>query len=172
MPENDLNPGPRQWRARKGELAAQFHVRIGFDNPHIHPVETVSVANETEARVQEKVWVAEGYEGGILRDIYGEYEAGKRSSGLLKVKSFIEMEFEIVGVFTGRGKFEGLAMFNCKTAEGKEFDCTSPGNFEDRAEFFRRKDELPGKMLTVKFFEWTEDKKPSHGVGVVVRDYE
>jgi DNA ligase-1 len=170
----------RPWRVRRGELDEIFTNIIGLTHDHIHRVETISVASESEARAIEKKWVGEGYEGGILRDPYGEYEAGKRSSGLMKVKSFIEREFPIVAVGEGRGKFEGLAVFTCKTDEvftcktdeGKEFDCCAPGNFEDRAEFLRLGDKLIGKLLTVKFFEWTEDKKPCFPVGVAVRIYE
>lgn len=172
FPKNDLNGGIRQWRARKSELGALFSIRIGHEHPNIHMVETISVEHENEARAIEKKWVDDGYEGGILRDIYGEYEPDRRSPGLLKVKSFKDAEYEIVGVKEGRGKFEGKAVFECKTPEGKPFDCCAPGNFEDRAEFFRRGDELIGKLLTVKYFEMTDDNKPCFPVGMAVRDYE
>lgn len=144
----------------------------------IRLVPTVTVSSMQEADQYHDEWVRDGYEGAILRSLSGRYKAGSRSIDLVKIKKWQDLEFPIVAVGEGRGKFEGKAVFTCHTVvprdgeEVKEFECCAPGNMEDRAEFLRRKDELPGKLLTVKFFEWTEDRKPSHGVGMAVRDYE
>jgi DNA ligase-1 len=153
-------------RDRLSETMAQFLT----SERDIHKVDTVTVSSMAEADLVHDEWVQEGYEGGILRAWAGKYKFGSRSSDLLKVKRFQDREFPIVAVNEGRGKFAGKAVFTCKTDEGMEFDVCAPGNFEDRAEFLRRGAELIGKHLTVKFFEWTEDRKPCFPVGMAVRD--
>jgi ATP-dependent DNA ligase len=161
------------WLARKAALNARMMAGLK-KYPCIQPVQTITVNDSfgTVKRLHDE-WVLEGYEGAILRNHRAPYEAGKRSYELAKLKEFEEQEFEIIGVTEGRGRMQGKAVFLCRTDEGKEFECVAPGTLEDKAEFFRRKDQLPGLRLTVKFLEWTEEGKPSHGVGVAVRgDYE
>jgi DNA ligase-1 len=167
----------RLWRGREEDHRDLFTEIIG-DQPEIKKVETIELRDETHMRQVEDSFVAEHYEGLMYRNLDTPYESDSRSYGLLKVKRWKDLEFPIIGVYEGRGKFAGLAMFTCRTVEGRddgapqEFDCTAPGNFSDREEFLRRGDAMIGQQLTVKFFEWTDDKKPSHGVGMAVRDYE
>ena len=140
--------------------------------PPLVRVPTYTAHDYEEAVKYHDEWVRDGYEGAILRNPQGMYEEGKRSSNLLKLKRFMSDEFEIVSVHEGRGKFEGLAIFTCKTKEGKLFDCNAPGTFEERQELLKRADECVGKQLTVKFFGWTDDNYPRFPVGCAIRDYE
>jgi hypothetical protein len=86
----------------------------------------------------------------------------------------MDEEFEIVGVKEGEGKFEGLAIFRCKTAQGAEFDATPKGTDAERRAYYEQRAELVGKHLTVRFFEWTssEPPVPRFPIGIAVRDYE
>jgi DNA ligase 1 len=157
------------WQERREELAAYFATFLKGE--HLIPVETITVNNEQEARAAQMRWVAEGFEGAILRKYSTPYESGKRSGGLIKLKSFQDAEFEIVAVNEGRGKFVGKAVFSCKANNGKVFDCCAPGTMEDRATYFQVGDTLIGKQLTVKYFELSEDGTPLFPVGLAVRDY-
>jgi len=171
--------GPdRPWEQRQKDIDVLFHVYIG-DQPEIKKVETVVLRDEAHMREVANSFVKdEAYEGLMYRHLKGKYEAKKRSYGLLKVKEWKDAEFPIIAVKEGRGKFAGKAVFTCLTVEGrdpeapKEFDCCAPGNFEDREEFFRQGDKMIGKHLTVKYFEWTDEKRPAFPVGMAVRDYE
>lgn len=177
IPEYDTGGFERPFSTRKHDLDLLFSLIIG-DRPEIVKVETFVVANLDHMREIEDQFVSEKYEGLMYRNGTTPYEPDARSYGLLKVKRWKSLEFPIVGVSEGRGKFAGKAMFTCRTVEGRdegapqEFDCCAPGNFADREEFLRRGDKMIGQQLTVEFFEWTDEKKPSHGVGVAVRDYE
>lgn len=167
----DIPSSSHIWPVRREEIKMTLEY-VETDFPCIHIVETVQVNSMDEVNSLHDIWVQEGFEGGILRSLKGKYEAGKRSKFLVKVKRFKDDEYPIVAVNDGRGKFEGKAVFTCKTEEGKLFDCCAPGNFEDRAEFFKMGDKLIGKMLTVKYFEMTDDNIPSFPVGMAVRTYE
>lgn len=113
-----------------------------------------------------------GYEGIMLRNKLGLYENDRRSSHLQKVKSFQDAEFEIVGCKEGIGKFEGMAVFTCITKEDKSFDVMPMGTAEYRRHLYDIRTSLYGKMLTVKFFEYTKDGIPRFPVGTGIRDYE
>ncbi len=169
-------PSKQPWVVRRDLLALLF--RTMPPGPHIRLTETFPINSEADVKPAHDRCVAEGYEGLILRNRDGLYQEDVRSYDLVKFKEFIELEFPIVGFGEGRGKFAGKAIFVCNTVvprdgtEVKEFECCAPGTMADRAEYFQQGSALIGKMLTVKFFEWTDEGKPSHGVGLVVRDYE
>lgn len=134
-------------------------------------VETVSVIAENEAEIYEahKKFIAEGYEGSIVRTNDNIYQFGFRSNGLLKLKDFLDDEFKIVGYSNGIGKFEDCVIWRCVTKEGKEFNVTPKGTFEERKQFLTDADQYVGQFLTVRYFEETEDNIPRFPVGVGVR---
>lgn len=141
----------------------------GADHP-LCAVPAILVNSTEEAWKAHDKWVQDGYEGGIGRNRAAKYQAGKRSADLQKFKRFMETEFAVVDSRLGKGKYEGIPVLRCKTAEGGEFDCNPPGTLEERASVDRNT--VLGKMLTVKHFGWTDDKLPAFPVGVVIRDYE
>jgi DNA ligase-1 len=117
-------------------------------------------------------YVAEGYEGLILRNKEGKYEVGHRSVDLQKYKEFIDEEFEIIGFKEGDGLEKGCVIWRCTTKDGQEFDCRPRGTREEREELYRKGKKYIGKMLTIRFQEWTTDGKPRFPVGLAIRDYE
>lgn len=119
-----------------------------------------------------KMFVTNGYEGTMIRNPNSPYEINKRSYSLLKLKDFLADEFEIVDVLEGKGKEKGLAIFTCKTPEGLEFNCRPEGTEEYRAGLFKDKDNLIGQLLTVRFQNLTQDKKPRFPIGISLRNYE
>lgn len=173
-----LNGGMgRPWLEREKEIDELFSGPLaGF--PEMVKVETVAVNSHDEAVVLINQFVHEGFEGIMLRLPDGPYEPDARSYGLLKFKLWKEEEFPILSVHEGRGKFEGLAMFHCKTVEGRdpkapvEFDVCAPGGFEEREEHLANGANLVGKLVTVKFFEFTDGGSLEFPTGEAIRDYE
>jgi DNA ligase-1 len=113
-----------------------------------------------------------GFEGIMLRNKHGLYEQDRRSEHLQKVKSFMDAEFQIIGGREGKGKFEGMCIFRCRTPEGKEFDVMPTGDEALRRSYWDNLTLHLGQLLTVKFFEYTVDGIPRFPVGLGVRDYE
>jgi len=167
----------RVWHLREAGIRSLFLGPLA-GVPETVMVETIDVKNHEEAVVLIKQFLSEGYEGLILRDPNMPYEPDSRSSGLLKYKLWQDAEFPIVSVKEGRGKFEGLAVFTCRTVEGRDpkapvfFDVCAPGSFEEREAHLKNASNLIGKMVTVKFFEYTDDGSLEFPVGLAVRDYE
>lgn len=104
--------------------------------------------------------LANGYEGAMLRHGTEGYDAGNRSSQILKVKTFQDDEFVVVGCTHGRGDYESAAVFKCVTADGHTFDCTAPGDLPKKAWYLQNHQQFIGKRLVVKFQKFTETEHP------------
>jgi len=140
--------------------------------PSIIYVNTVKVKTWEDINHYFSLWKKEGYEGAMWRDPNGLYEPGRRSYSLIKVKDFLEEEFEIIDVIEATGRDEGTAIFVCKINDNLTFKVRPMGSRELRAEYLENKEDCIGKNLTVRFQEWTPDGKPFHARGIIIRDYE
>jgi DNA ligase-1 len=130
-------------------------------NSHIVLAETTMIDSEHLLEKYHEEKVAEGWEGVIVRADLGGYEVNKRANQLLKYKSFDDDEFEVIGVKTGDGKFEGLGILECVTKTGAVFSATPKGTVEFRRKLYEQPDLVIGKMWKVQFFGWTNNPDPS-----------
>lgn len=117
-------------------------------------------------------YVAEGYEGLILRQSNGLYKVGHRSTDLQKYKEFCDSEYPVVGYKQGDGEEKGCVIWICRTPAGHEFAVRPRGTRSDRIVLFARGDAYIGKLLTVRYQELTTDGIPRFPVGISFRDYE
>ncbi len=153
---------------------------LSFSGQHPDPgplkfVETVAVASDKELTLQYERFMDQGYEGAMVRNIKGPYEANRRSYNLLKVKEMIDEEFEIVGVEEGRGKLKGHGIFVCKinpnlpiTGENT-FTVKMKGPTNNLKQYWNNPTSVISKQLTVQFQGWTKYGKPRFPVGLRFR---
>jgi len=117
--------------------------------------------NFEKVKALDKEWVAEGYEGVMLRSMNVVY-AWKRSDDLLKFKSFKEEDLTVVGVIEGSGKYRGkLGALMCEgKVEGHKVktEVGSGFNDEQRATIWKEQKETIGKKAEVKYQGLTDDK--------------
>ena len=132
-------------------------------------VDTHLATNEDAVYEHQSHFLEEGYEGAIVRELDGEYRFGHRSNKLLKVKNFMDKEYEIVDYTTGVGRFEGCIIWICKTDNGDEFKVVPQGTMEERKATYDTAGEHIGELLKVKFFELTDDNIPRFPVGIGIR---
>jgi hypothetical protein len=116
-------------------------------------------------------YVAEGYEGIMLRNKEGVYK-GARSNDLQKYKEFFDAEYKIIGYEEGKGLEDGCVIWKCVTSKGKVFSCRPRGSREDRQCMYLDGDKYINKMLTVRYQEETDEGLPRFPVGITIRDYE
>ena len=153
---------------KKGGWLARNNV-ITLHSNIIKEVEHDVILSEKEMYDHQREYIEDGYEGLMYRSMEGEYEH-KRSNNLLKVKTFKDDEYEIVGVTEGVGKLMGKAgSFECITKEGKTFGVKMTGTNDSLEEYFVNFAKYKGKMLTVKYQELTPDGIPRFGVGKAIR---
>lgn len=136
----------------------------------VKTVGSLLCGNESDVELHHANFVAQGYEGLMLRNSKGVYEINQRSSNLLKVKSFKDEEFPITGYKSGVGKFKDCVIWECQTPEGKFFDVVPKGTLEEKKEWLEGADSLIGKMLKVQFFDKTQDQIPRFPVGICIRE--
>jgi DNA ligase-1 len=110
-----------------------------------------------------------GYEGLMFRNSSGKYKYKFRSDDLLKVKSFDDAEFQIIGGKEGQGRETGLVIFKCKMDSGLEFDVRPRGSVEERSEMWTNLESYIGKPLTVRYQGLTDEGRPRFPVGLHVR---
>jgi DNA ligase-1 len=141
-------------------------------SPVVRIVETL-IADSDEAQEElRQEFVGAGYEGAMAR-ADAEYQEGKRSSYLAKLKVFVDDEFPIIGVKEGKGKMEGKAIFTCEAKNGKPFDVKLEGELEGLRKYLQDESTWKGKQLTVKYFTLTrKNRVPRFPVGKCLRDYE
>jgi hypothetical protein len=116
-------------------------------------------------------YVAEGFEGLILRNKAGLYK-NSRAVDLQKFKEFFDGEFKIVGYKEGEGLETGCVIWVCEAENGLQFACRPRGTREEREILYSDGKKYIGKKLTVRYQEMTDSNVPRFPVGIAIRDYE
>jgi len=143
-----------------------------FKDTPLRWVPSHNVVSEEEVYQLHRNFVHDGFEGIIIRNMNGLYRPDFRSADLQKYKIMITEEFEIVGAKDGIGKNEGLVTWICRLPNGGTVDVNPEGSHEMRRDWYEHQEEYLGKMLTVRFQEWTPDGSLAFPVGEAIRDYE
>ena len=139
---------------------------------YLKRVQTVTVNSREEIDACQATYVSEGYEGAMFRSMSASYEH-KRSSGLLKVKSFADAEFKIVSVEEGNGKLMNkVGAFHCELNDGsgRTFKATPAVPEEEKERMWSMKKSYIGKFATVKYQNLTPDGVPRFPIWKSLRD--
>lgn len=108
-----------------------------------------------------------GYEGIMIRHSTAGYESGKRSKSLLKVKVWLDEEYEIIAVHDSK---DGWAILECKLPNGRSFTVSAPGSIAEKRNVLRYRANYLGKWVSVQFAEFTKDGIPFHPVATMFRN--
>ena len=133
-----------------------------FEN--IKPVDVLYYGEDKEKIEEWSLYAREqGWEGVMLNLDSGYYEC-KRVSTLLKVKKFYFSDVLVLDVYEGdkknTGKLGGV------TIQFKDFTTNIGGGYtdEEREAFWKNPELIIGKIITVRYFEETENKKEGKGL--------
>lgn len=157
-----------QWHVYDVFMPGTFEDRLkwmkkNIKGEHLVLVETKLVNDEDELMLAFEAFLAQGYEGIMVRNANGPYKsvsATARSRDLLKLKKFDDTEFEVVGVEEGNGKLAGHAIFICRTDKGVEFRAKMKGEISALKKYWDDPSLAVGKWLTVKYQGYTKYGKP------------
>ena len=134
---------------------------------HLEVVNTAVVENEKSLQSYHKKYLADGYEGSIVRWGHEEYKVNGRSAHLLKYKDFQDMAIKINDVKPSEQRPEwGQFVF---THKGHEFSCGMKFSHDERKEILNNKKEYIGKTAELRYFELSEDGVPRFPVCVGIR---
>ena len=115
-------------------------------------------------------YVAEGWEGLVIRDPSKPYKPDGRTNQMIKIKKYQDAEFEITGISEGL-RPEDMC-FTLVTDKGIEFKAKPMGSRELKEQYREDLDSLIGKMATVKFFYLSDEGTPLQPVLKAIRDYD
>jgi DNA ligase-1 len=131
-----------------------------FSSSSVVYVQTEEVFDQEKLDELYSEWIEDGYEGQMIR-VYGSFYENKRSKSLLKRKEFEDDEFQILSVNEGSGKLAGrVGNMMFKSKSGHYFSSTVNGTQEYLSELWENKEELIGKLATIKYFNLTPDGIP------------
>ena len=127
--------------------------------------------NKKDVNLMHDMYVDQGYEGIIIRrNTPYEYF---RSKNLLKLKHWIDEEFEIIDVLEGIGNRSGMmGKLLLKMKDGKTFEANAKGTYTYYKELLVNKRNYIGKMATLKYQNLTPAGIPRFGTVIAIRDYE
>ena len=162
----DITPTLIYWVYDLADLDKPFSERyqalkqlLPQDLPHIRLTPTVTIKSTEEIVPLHRAWVAEGYEGSMVRFDYGGYEPGHRSVQLQKIKDYQDSEFEVLDIIEGKGNAAGAAIFVCKANDTRTFkcvpECADHGGMQHRRELYANRAKILSQKcyLTVKYQE-------------------
>ena len=121
-------------------------------------VEHTVVRSNQEIMAAHNKFVANGYEGAVIRDPNEVYKCGGRDRRMQKIKVFTDAEFKILGLSEGL-RDEDMC-FIMETVDGNQFKAKPIGSREDKQWYRDHIKELIGKMGTVKYFGMTNTEHP------------
>lgn len=158
----------------KGESKLLYEERLKLlenlieENEFIRLVPKFGITDDVEYiyKVLDDV-VNNGEEGLMLNTLNGKYGFGKRSKDILKVKKFEDADVLVTNVLEGEGKFKGKlgkieVQFKYKDKVYINYIGSGFNEFE-RDYFWVHKEELIGKIVTIKYFELSKNEKGEVG---------
>ena len=139
----------------------------------IQVVPHVIVYNDAEVYELANKWVAEGYEGVVIRNMEAEYKFGSRPMTMMKLKFIKDGEFEILDVIPKPKEPETGIFILRNDTNDHTFECNPTGTFKERAEYLANKQNYIGKQALVRYRERSGVKEvPFHANVLTIRDYE
>lgn len=136
-------------------------------------VQALLVNSFEEALKATRQFVLLGYEGGILRNLDGEYEFGKRSYDLQKLKFREDAEARVVSVQIDKNK-NGVLLCEAVNGEqtGVQFECLMRKDSHETVNYreYSNAVTLIGKTITYQYEELSDKLVPTKPVGIALRE--
>lgn len=114
------------------------------------------------------------FEGLMLKDPSKNYQEGKRSGDILKVKRrtfgdalILDDEFLVVNILPSKDYWARLI---CETEHGVRFATSAPGDVPEKTRILKEKEHYIGKHIRVEFEGYTKGKKPVEAVAIEWRE--
>lgn len=158
----DLPESTDDWKKRRAKLEA---VRLeGYKYVCIIP--SREVESHEEIMELHDSYVADGYEGSVVRNYKGLYEYNVRTMDVLKVKYVQSEEFLVEDYFADKNLHP---VFWC-VSKGGRFKVKPKGTEEQRDAIMANARDWIGKWMTVEFEDYSKDNIPLKPVGIGLRE--
>ena len=149
------------------DFLTNFFKKVNKKITNVKTVETLLVNSVDDIQTYHDIFVNEGFEGIMIRDKEGKYEVDKRSKYLQKYKEFFEDEFKIINFSED---IHGKVLWHVITKFNVEAKVPPICTHEDAKKMFKEGAKYIGKLLTVKYFGYTEAGSLRMPKGKAIRD--
>lgn len=131
--------------------------------PYVVVVPYTMVMTMEDAKRVYLTYVEDGYEGAIIRNTNAEYQH-VRTNDLIKLKPYEDMEVTILDIIDpGSGNWGGTGKtITCRMTNGKIFDATFKGCYDDGVILLKDKSVWIGKSVTITYNGWTGKLTPNY----------
>lgn len=126
----------------------------------IVPIETYLIEKRLIDEYHAK-FMADGFEGTMIRSNTQSGYKNKRTDELLKKKDFLDEEFEVIG-FEKALFANTLGACILKTKNGHVFNATPAVPLKQKDYIWEHQQEFLGKIATVKYQEYTQPREGNH----------
>ena len=146
-----------EWKSQSTELLEKRKARLtNVKKPNVFLVKGFKVTEYKQAEIHFKQYLADGYEGAVIKNCASEYPFG-RSKSWLKWKTIQTYDIKILRAEEGTGRNAGrLGAFVCDY-EGNEVKVGSGYSDELRDEYWKNRNKMIGMTIEVQTQEVTKD---------------
>ncbi|AYA64266.1 ATP-dependent DNA ligase [Alteromonas sp. RKMC-009] len=146
-------------------LALLMRMLDHFSTEYVTLTQTTVLNDHAQLNHMHGVYIGEGYEGTMIRQLDFPYGKGKRCKSLMKKKDIQDAEFLITGLTEGKVNERlgtRVGIWICQTKEGKVFEVTAAGDAQEKHDVAVNGRQQIGKYLTIFFFGYTPEGAPFH----------
>lgn len=129
----------------------------------------IRIVSQVKVSGEENIWklhdqyVAEGFEGCVIRDPDKPYKPNGRTNNMIKFKNYKSEDFKVIDYELGLRGSEDM-VFICELPDGRTFKAMPVGNREIKEEYVENFDsKYKGHLAEVTYFNLSEDKIPTQG---------
>ena len=142
---------------RREQLLDKMCDTTGVNFDILQPVERIHIdATYEEIKKHHDLFVDEGYEGIMIKDLEAPYKFG-RGYEIMKLKAFHDVDLPIKSLEVGTGKYKNLLGSIVVELNGVEVRVGSGFSDELRKTLWSDKDSFVGRMVEIRYQEVTRD---------------
>lgn len=141
--------------------------KLEFDSSIIEKLKVDNFSPDTLEDTFDR-YIAEGYEGLMLRDLKAGYKFGSRVDSLQKYKKMHTDEFQIIDIVESDQDF--APRFLCDLRNGNTVTVRLVGDKGENMEYLTNKEKYIGEWLTIKYQTWTKTGSLQFPVGEMIRE--
>lgn len=160
----------REWNSQK--TTETYETRLEHINTLVKPLELNHIVIVPTSRVYHKdnpddlkeivdtfhYYLSIGWEGLMIKNVDSVYEF-KRSKNLLKMKLMDTIDLEVVELYEGTGKYEGMLGGVYVDYKGNKVGVGSGWNDEQRQKYWENPNEILGKTIEIAYQAETKNKQ-------------
>jgi DNA ligase-1 len=161
----DLIPA-EEWKTQNFKTGAneryadlqRFFQAEGIASLPLVEVEHIPCSSLERILELEREYIAEGFEGAMILPLDMPYYLGRKTNGMMKFKTMLSMDCEILAVYEGEGKYQGtLGGFELEQENGLKCKVGSGFSDEDRNQIWKQPDLVIGRTIEIQYQNLSDD---------------